>query len=106
MAIIPTVPTRKTTGSPLAEGLKAWLIASVAVLLLSLTLFVVTVVSGFVYFNEATTPLWVTVLGVASVLGIGLGFGGLFLVLMLAMFKARKAEQLRASALLQQSTKD
>jgi hypothetical protein len=100
LALFPNIPKSKTTGGALAEGLKIWLILSVVVLLGSLTLFVVTVVSGFVYFNEASTPLWVTVLGVVAVLGIGVGFGGLFLVLLLAAMKARKAEQARAAAMV------
>ncbi len=86
----------KTGGTAMAEGLKGWLIASVIVLLGSLTLFVSTVVAGFVYFKEASTPLWVTVLGVVAVLGTGLGFGGLFLVLVLAALKARKADKAKS----------
>ena len=103
MALFPTIPKSKTTGSALAAGLKGWLILSVAVLLGSLTLFVVTIVSGFVYFNAASTPLWVTVVGVVAVLGIGVGFGGLFLVLVLAAMKARKAEQARAAAMMMET---
>jgi hypothetical protein len=87
------------TGKALADGIKGWLIASVVVLLGSLTLFVTTVVAGFVYFTQTSTPLWVTVLGVVSVLGIALGFGGLFMVLVLAGMKARKDDKVRAALL-------
>lgn len=89
--------TRKTTGTPISDGLKRWLIASVAVLLASLTLFVGNIVAGFVYFNEKTIPLWVTVVGVIAVLGIATGFGGLLLVLVLAALKSHKDDKATAS---------
>ena len=72
------------------EGLRGWLIASVGVLLVSLILFVATVVAGFAYFAEKSMPLWVTVSGVVSLLGMGLGFAGLFFVFILAATKGRK----------------
>jgi hypothetical protein len=71
-------------------GYKWWLIGSVAVLVGSLVLFTTAVVAGFVYFSAKATPLWVTVLAVISVLGIGVGFLGLFGIFVAAAMKARK----------------
>ena len=62
---------------PLPDGFKGWIVASVGVLLLSLVLVLGAIVAAFVYFSEKTTPLWVTLLGVAGALGVGLGFAGL-----------------------------
>lgn len=70
-----------TLTQPIPEGYKAWIIASLAVLVGSLVLLAADVTAGFVYF-DGKSPLWVTILGVVAVLGIGLGFAG-FLVLML-----------------------
>jgi hypothetical protein len=72
------------------DSLKWWLIGSVAMLVGSLVLFTTTVVAGFVYFSARATPLWVTVLAVISVLGIGVGFLGLFGIFVAAAMKARK----------------
>ncbi len=66
------------------KGYKPWIVASIAVLVGSLLLFIVTVFIGFVYYSETGQPLWVVLMGVASVLGIGLGFGGFFLLMMAA----------------------
>jgi hypothetical protein len=77
----------KSTAIP--EGYKWWVIASVVVLLGSLVLFTGAVVAWFVYFMQTSTPLWVTVLAVVSVLGIAVGFGGLFLVMIMGAWKTR-----------------
>lgn len=74
----------------IADGYKGWVVASIVVLLGSLTLFTGAVVAWFVYFMQTSTPLWVTVLAVVSVLGIGLGFGGLFLVMIMGAWKSRR----------------
>ncbi len=66
------------------KGYKPWIVLSVAVLVASLLLLIVTVFIGFVYYSETGQPLWVVLMGVASVLGIGLGFGGFFLLMMAA----------------------
>jgi hypothetical protein len=75
------------------KGYRNLLIASVVVMLGSLLIFAGTVVAGFAYFTSGGSPLWLTVIGVAGILGIGLGFAGLFLVLILAGIKARKNEK-------------
>ncbi len=62
----------------LPDGFKGWVVASIGVLLASLVLVLGAIVEAFVYFSEKTTPLWVVLLGVAGVLGVGVGFAGLF----------------------------
>ena len=62
---------------PLPDGFKGWIVASVGVLLVSLMLVLGAIVAAFVYFSDKTSPLWVTLLGVAGALGVGLGFAGL-----------------------------
>ena len=80
----------KATSKAISEGFKWWLVASTAVIVGSLVLFVVNLVAGFAFFTEKTAPLWVTVVGVVSVIGMGLGFGCLFLVFLLAALKGRR----------------
>ena len=80
----------KATSKAISEGFKWWLVASTAVIVGSLVLFVVNLVAGFAFFTEKTAPLWVTVVGVVSVIGMGLGFGCLFLVFLLAALKSRR----------------
>jgi hypothetical protein len=87
------VPKDKVRSKAMPEGLKGWLVASLVVLLLSLLVFVVDVVMGFTYFTQKTTPLWVTVLGAAAVLGMGLGFAGIGLVFVMAVVKSRREDK-------------
>ena len=89
------VPVREVSRA-MPDSLRWWLIASVSVLLASLALFVANVVAGFAYFTAQSSPLWITVVGVVAVLGMGLGFGGLFLVLIFAGVRARKNEKAQA----------
>ena len=72
----------------LGKAYKPWLIASVALLVLSFILLAIDVTAIFLNFGGQTTPLWVIVLGVFAVLGIGLGFGGFFLLMAAASWKA------------------
>jgi hypothetical protein len=87
------VPKAKVRSKAMPEGLKGWLVASLVVLLLSLLVFVVDVVMGFTYFTQKTTPLWVTVLGAAAVVGMGLGFAGIGLVFVMAVVKSRREDK-------------
>jgi hypothetical protein len=86
-------PKGKVTSEAMPDGLKGLLITSLVVLLGSLTLFVGNVVAGFVYFTAKTPPLWVTVLGVVALLGMAAGFGGVCLVFLLAVVKARREDK-------------
>jgi cation transporter-like permease len=85
------------TGKPMPDGLKGLLVTSLVVLVGSLVLFVGSVVAGFVYFSATATPVWVTVLAVAAVLGIALGFVGVGVVFILAVVKARREDKPRAA---------
>ena len=73
---------------PVPRLYKPWLILSLVVLIGSLALLAAAVTAAFVSFGEEHTPLWVVVLGGLAVLGIGLGFGGLFLLMAAAGFQA------------------
>ncbi len=70
------------------KGYKPWLIASVVVLVGSLGLLAVAVTAAFWTFADTTAPVWVGVLGALSLLGIGVGFGGLFLLMVTAGYKS------------------
>jgi protein-S-isoprenylcysteine O-methyltransferase Ste14 len=72
----------------LPRSYKAWLIASVVVLVLSLGLLAVAVTAAFWSFADLSAPLWVVVMGALSLLGIGLGFGGMFLLLATAGWRS------------------
>jgi hypothetical protein len=78
---------------PIPKAYKPWLILSLATLIGSLVVFVVAVVAAFVSFGDQRTPLWVVVVGVLSVLGIGLGFGGFFLLMATAGFQAWREDR-------------
>jgi len=68
----------------IGKAYKPWLIASLVVLVASLGLLAVTMTVAFLYFSGAVTPLWVIVLAVVGALGLGVGFGGFFLIMMVA----------------------
>ncbi len=75
---------------PLPDGFKAWIVVSVGLLLLSLVLVLGDIIAAFVYFSDKTSPLWVTLLGVAGALGVGLGFAGLFLLMAIAGWRSHR----------------
>lgn len=70
------------------DSAKKWLVASLAVLLLSLVLVLGDVVAAFVYFADKTDPLWVTLLGVAGAFGVAMGFGGFFVLMVFAGWRS------------------
>jgi hypothetical protein len=70
------------------DSAKKWLVASLAVLLLSLALVLGDVVAAFVYFADKTYPLWVTLLGVAGAFGVVMGFGGFFVLMVFAGWRS------------------
>ena len=72
----------------LGRGYKVWLIASVVVLVGSLGLLAVAVTAAFLSFADQATPLWVVVVGAFAVLGVGVGFGGMFLILATAGWRS------------------
>ncbi len=58
------------------------------VLVGSLVLLGVVVVLGFMHFSQASTPLWLVVLAALAMLGVGVGFAGFFLMMVLAGWKS------------------
>ena len=80
----------RTGDDPIPAAYKPWIVASVAVLVLSLALGALAVVAAFIQFGEKSTPLWVIALGAASILGVITGFSGLFLLLATAGFRSWK----------------
>ena len=73
---------------PIPKEYKPWLILSLVTLVGSLFLLAVTVTSAFIEFGEKTTPLWLILLGVVAILGVGLGFLGFLLIMAAAGLKA------------------
>jgi len=78
---------------PLPPGYKGWIVTCLVIFVGALVLLAADVTAGFVYFDQKTTPLWVTVLGVAAVLGIALGFVGFLLIMVVAGYKNWKESQ-------------
>ncbi len=79
----------------IGQAYKPWLIASLVVLVGSLVLLGAVMTVAFLS-NEAVTPLWVIVLAVLGGLGVGLGFGGLFLMMAVAGWRsAREARRVQ-----------
>lgn len=70
------------------KAYKPWLIASVTVLVVSLGVLAVAVGAAFWTFADKTAPLWVVALGALSLLGVGVGFAGLFLLMATAGYKS------------------
>jgi hypothetical protein len=60
-------------------------------------LLAIAVTAWFIQFGSAEVPLWIPVLGVLALLGIGLGFGGMVFLFVVAALKSlaeeRKAKQ-------------
>ncbi len=78
------------------KRLKAWLMASIAVLLVSLVAFSGTLAAGFYYFSDMSTPLWVSVVGAVSIASMLAGFCGLFLVMILIAVKSGRKDGARS----------
>ena len=68
----------------IGKAYKPWLLVSLAVLLMSLVMLGVAGTAAFVNTSGGPTPLWVIVLGVVSVLGLGLGFAGFLAIMLVA----------------------
>jgi Na+-transporting NADH:ubiquinone oxidoreductase subunit NqrD len=74
-------------GESIGKAYKPWLILSLSVLVGSLVLAGVAVIAGFSSFSASSTPLWVIVLGVTA------GFGGFFLLMVIAGWKSFREGQ-------------
>ena len=68
----------------IGKAYKPWVIASVAMLVGSLMLLAVVGTIGFVYYAATGFPVWLILLGVVAGLGVALGFGGFFLMMIAA----------------------
>jgi len=74
----------------LPDGFKGWIVACVSLLLVSLLLVLGDIVAAFAYFSQTANPLWVTLLGVAGALGVGLGFLGFFALMLVAGWRSHR----------------
>ena len=77
----------------IGKAYKPWLILSLAVLVGSLMLLAVAGAIAFLGVGSGPTPLWVIILGAASAFGLGLGFAGYFLIMVVAGFQAWKSSR-------------
>jgi hypothetical protein len=68
----------------IGKAYKPWLIASLIVLVGSLALLMVVVGIAFLNYHGEGLPLWVVVLGGLGGLGLFMGFGGFFLLMLVA----------------------
>ena len=68
----------------IGKAYKPWLLMSLAVLVGSLILLAVAGTVAFVGAADVATPLWVIVLAAVAGLGVVLGFGGFFLIMVVA----------------------
>ena len=66
------------------KGYKPWLIANLVLLVGSLALLMVVMGIAFVTYHGEGLPIWVVVLGGLGALGLMAGFGGFFLMMMVA----------------------
>jgi membrane protein implicated in regulation of membrane protease activity len=74
----------------LPEGFKGWIVASVSLLLVSLLLMLGDIVAVYAHFSAKASPLWVTLLGVAGAMGVGLGFAGFFVLMAIAGWRSHR----------------
>ncbi len=70
------------------SGYRPWIVASIAVLVVSLMLLAGTVGASFFYFEDRGSPLWVVILGGVAVFGVLLGFSGFFVMMMIAGWRS------------------
>ena len=71
-------------GESIGKAYRPWLLVSLTVLIGGLALLVVAGTAAFLNYGGVVTPLWVIVLGAAGALGLGVGFAGFFLMMMVA----------------------
>ena len=75
----------------IGKAYKPYLMVSLAVLIGSLVMLGVIGTIAFVGAKGEPTPLWVIVLGVVAVLGVIAGFGGFFLLMVVAGWQSFRA---------------
>ena len=72
------------TDSSIGKAYKPWLLASLVVLVGSLLLLAVAGTVAFVGNTGDPVPLWAIVMGALAGLGVAVGFGGFFLIMVVA----------------------
>jgi hypothetical protein len=96
----------RTRSKALPDGFKWWIVASLSLLLVSLLLVLGDIAATFAYFSEKTSPLWVTLLGMAGALGVGLGFAGLFVLMAIAGWRSHRESKRTEIILPTQADRD
>lgn len=91
---IPKFPRSSKPGAepPIPKAYRPWLMLLLAVLVVSLFTLVVTASIAFIYYANVLTPIWLIALGAVAGLGVAAGFGGLFLLLVIAGYRSFKED--------------
>ncbi len=90
---LPKLPRSKPgAASPIPMAYRPWLMVALATLVLSLLALVITTSIAFIYYANILPPLWLTVLGALAALGVAAGFGGMFLLLVIAGYRSFKED--------------
>ena len=87
-------PHRTPESSPIPKAYRPWMMLSLAVLVFSLVTLVIVGALAFIYYANVLTPLWLTILGTLSAFGVALGFGGFFLMLVIAGYSSFKEDKI------------
>ena len=91
---IPKIPRSSKPGAvpSIPKAYRPWLMLLLALLVVSLFVLVVTASVAFIYYVNVLTPLWLIVLGALAAFGVAVGFGGLFLLLVVAGYSSFKTD--------------
>ncbi len=92
---IPRFPRlhRDSQASPIPKAYRPWILLSLVTLVGSLLALTIVAGVAFIYFANVLTPIWLMLLGAVAAAGVALGFGGLFLLLVIAGFKSFKEDK-------------
>lgn len=88
---------RPGAAPPIPKGYSLWLVLFLVLLVGSLLLLGVAAALAFVSYSDTPIPLWLTVFGVLAALGVAAGFGGLFLLVLLAGWRSFRAPNASAT---------
>lgn len=91
---IKRLKARPGAAPAMPKGYQVWLLVCLVVLVGSLLLLAIAAGAAFVYFSDVPVPLWLTALGVLAAMGVAVGFGGLFLLLVLAGWRSFREEKI------------
>jgi hypothetical protein len=94
----PKLPRSKPGAeSPIPKAYRPWMMLSLAVLVVSLLALVIAASLAFVYYANVLTPLWLTLVGALAGFGVVAGFGGFFLMLLVAGYRSFKEDSVPVS---------